>query len=162
MKTNFLPGKALQIITILLMLPILAFGQMQSFVSKVVDAETGEALPYVSVYAKQNRTGTLSNAEVYITFLEELFLAFFTLFCKKKGKDLVSSIKTPTFAAQKGPDGGIGRRAGLKHQWGNPCRFDPGSGYRKGVSESPEAPFFFEYFSRTQAMDEDFFFNYTR
>ena len=28
-----------------------------------------------------------------------------------------------------GPDGGIGRRAGLKHQWGNPCRFDPGSGY---------------------------------
>ena len=30
----------------------------------------------------------------------------------------------------RGPDGGIGRRAGLKHQWGNPCRFDPGSGYR--------------------------------
>ena len=29
----------------------------------------------------------------------------------------------------KGPDGGIGRRAGLKHQWSNPCRFDPGSGY---------------------------------
>ena len=29
------------------------------------------------------------------------------------------------------PDGGIGRRAGLKHQWGNPCRFDPGSGYEK-------------------------------
>ena len=27
------------------------------------------------------------------------------------------------------PDGGIGRRAGLKHQWRNPCRFDPGSGY---------------------------------
>ena len=30
---------------------------------------------------------------------------------------------------RKSPDGGIGRRAGLKHQWGNPCRFDPGSGY---------------------------------
>ena len=29
------------------------------------------------------------------------------------------------------PDGGIGRRAGLKHQWSNPCRFDPGSGYQK-------------------------------
>ena len=29
------------------------------------------------------------------------------------------------------PDGGIGRRAGLKHQWGNPSRFDPGSGYVK-------------------------------
>ena len=28
------------------------------------------------------------------------------------------------------PDGGIGRRAGLKHQWSNPCRFDPGSGYQ--------------------------------
>ena len=30
---------------------------------------------------------------------------------------------------QRCPDGGIGRRAGLKHQWSNPCRFDPGSGY---------------------------------
>ena len=27
------------------------------------------------------------------------------------------------------PDGGIGRRAGLKHQWSNPSRFDPGSRY---------------------------------
>ena len=27
------------------------------------------------------------------------------------------------------PDGGIGRRAGLKHLWSNPCRFDPGSGH---------------------------------
>ena len=32
------------------------------------------------------------------------------------------------------PDGGIGRRAGLKHQWGNPSRFDPGSGYKARVS----------------------------
>ena len=30
---------------------------------------------------------------------------------------------------KRGSDGGIGRRAGLKHQWGNPCRFDPGSEY---------------------------------
>ena len=40
-----------------------------------------------------------------------------------------------TFALLKtihtSPDGGIGRRAGLKHQWSNPCRFDPGSGYDK-------------------------------
>ena len=40
------------------------------------------------------------------------------------------------------PDGGIGRRAGLKHQWGNPCRFDPGSGYslstKLTVSEQSE------------------------
>ena len=39
-----------------------------------------------------------------------------------------------TFADAKRqcPDGGIGRRAGLKHQWGNPSRFEPGSGYRIG------------------------------
>ena len=30
------------------------------------------------------------------------------------------------------PDGGIGRRAGLKHQCRKACRFDPGSGYKKG------------------------------
>lgn len=29
----------------------------------------------------------------------------------------------------KSPDGGIGRRAGLKHQWSNPSRFEPESGY---------------------------------
>ena len=33
------------------------------------------------------------------------------------------------------PDGGIGRRAGLKHQWGNPSRFDPGSGYAETLVE---------------------------
>ena len=33
------------------------------------------------------------------------------------------------------PDGGIGRRAGLKHQWSNPSRFDPGSGYNKKVDD---------------------------
>ena len=38
--------------------------------------------------------------------------------CSRKSKDMR-------------PDGGIGRRAGLKHQWGNPSRFDPGSGYAK-------------------------------
>ena len=44
-----------------------------------------------------------------------------------------------TFATQmrnkltqsKCPDGGIGRRVGLKHQWSDPCRFDPGSGYEE-------------------------------
>ena len=38
------------------------------------------------------------------------------------------------------PDGGIGRRAGLKHQWGNPCRFDPGSGYREPKGTVPFGP----------------------
>lgn len=27
------------------------------------------------------------------------------------------------------PNGGIGRRDGLKHRWGDPSRFEPGSGY---------------------------------
>ena len=46
----------------------------------------------------------------------------------------------------RGPDGGIGRRAGLKHQWGNPCRFDPGSGYRfqsEGAAGSRSCSTFF-------------------
>ena len=34
------------------------------------------------------------------------------------------------------PGGGIGRRVGLKHQWGNPCRFDPGPGYK--IIKKPE------------------------
>ena len=47
-----------------------------------------------------------------------------------------------TFAAVliPSPDGGIGRRAGLKHQWGDPCRFDPGSGYYP--EPGPKIPFF--------------------
>ncbi len=49
---------------------------------------------------------------------------------------------SPKAAAVGSPDGGIGRRAGLKHQWSNPCRFDPGSGYRTEDSHS-EGPLFF-------------------
>ena len=30
----------------------------------------------------------------------------------------------------KSPNGGIGRRVGLKHQCRKACRFDPGSGYK--------------------------------
>ncbi len=40
--------------------------------------------------------------------------------------------KNAYLCRHKSPDGGIGRRAGLKHQWGNPSRFDPGSGYKAG------------------------------
>ncbi len=29
------------------------------------------------------------------------------------------------------PNGGIGRRVGLKHRWSNPCRFDSGFGYHQ-------------------------------
>ena len=45
--------------------------------------------------------------------------------------DFVETKKSINFAGAS-PDGGIGRRAGLKHQWSNPCRFDPGSGYKRG------------------------------
>ena len=48
---------------------------------------------------------------------------------RKIRKSLRIATKCITFAPHLSPDGGIGRRAGLKHQWGNPCRFDPGSGY---------------------------------
>ncbi len=41
------------------------------------------------------------------------------------------------------PDGGIGRRVGLKHQWSNPCRFDPGLGHPKTLQ--PFARFFCFY-----------------
>ena len=56
---------------------------------------------------------------------------------KKVPKKFASSKIISTFATankQSGicPDGGIGRRAGLKHQWSNPSRFDPGSGYQDG------------------------------
>ena len=56
---------------------------------------------------------------------------------KRRWKQIfpLSSFHFPLFLLPlhplRGPDGGIGRRAGLKHQWGNPCRFDPGSGYYK-------------------------------
>ena len=44
---------------------------------------------------------------------------------------LIKKIYVPLHSLS--PDGGIGRRAGLKHQWSNPSRFDPGSGYKKRV-----------------------------
>jgi hypothetical protein len=50
---------------------------------------------------------------------------------RKIRKSLRIATKCITFAPHLSPDGGIGRRAGLKHQWGNPCRFDPGSGYKE-------------------------------
>lgn len=57
------------------------------------------------------------------------------LFCavgsKKWGKVLQYKKKRHTFAHGLSPDGGIGRRVGLKHQYRKVCRFDPGSGYRK-------------------------------
>lgn len=50
-----------------------------------------------------------------------VFSPFYLAFTKKKH----------TFALALGPDGGIGRRVGLKHQYRKVCRFDPGSGYKE-------------------------------
>ena len=57
-------------------------------------------------------------------------------FGKKSAKSLPVQKIISTFATANKPrgirpDGGIGRRAGLKHQWSNPSRFDPGSGYKE-------------------------------
>ena len=48
--------------------------------------------------------------------------------CRSSRRDVSASSESNSPDATS-PDGGIGRRAGLKHQWSNPCRFDPGSGY---------------------------------
>ena len=40
------------------------------------------------------------------------------------------------------PDGGIGRRVGLKHQYLTMCRFEPGSGYKAKEWYSKAAPLF--------------------
>ena len=47
---------------LIIVFSIQAFGQMQYFVSKVVDAETGEALHYASIYIAENR-GTITNQD---------------------------------------------------------------------------------------------------
>ena len=52
-------------------------------------------------------------------------------------KSFANQKNLPTFAPvskrQPCPDGGIGRRAGLKHQCRKASRFEPGSGYHKRV-----------------------------
>ena len=60
-------------------------------------------------------------------------------FRKKVLKKFASSKIISTFATANKPsaicpDGGIGRRAGLKHQWSNPSRFDPGSGKKAHIT----------------------------
>ena len=44
------------------------------------------------------------------------------------------------------PDGGIGRRDGLKHRWSNPSRFDPGSGYpSRDLSSDSSRPLIYSH-----------------
>ena len=44
----------------------------------------------------------------------------------------------------RSPGGGIGRRVGLKHRWGDPCRFEPGPGYNEDLLFQ-ERSFFLDY-----------------
>jgi hypothetical protein len=55
----------------------------------------------------------------------------FAKMAKKLLENLLVEKKVVPLHPQLSPDGGIGRRAGLKHQWSDPSRFDPGSGYAK-------------------------------
>ena len=66
------------------------------------------------------------------------------IFRQKRAK-LFAQIKNFAYLCPpKSPDGGIGRRAGLKHQWGNPSRFDPGSGYKAEEQKCYSAFTFYE------------------
>ena len=63
-------------------------------------------------------------------------------------QDATSITTRPSLPDATSPDGGIGRRAGLKHQWSNPCRFDPGSGYTQmQVLDFQTLAFFFFLFA---------------
>ena len=57
----------------------------------------------------------------------EFFASLYEIFCKLK-KYMYLCI-----GFEKSPDGGIGRRAGLKHQCRKASRFEPGSGYYKSL-----------------------------
>ena len=70
--------------------------------------------------------------QIYKLFLTNglVFPRFYNIFATLTRRSIAFSITTrPSLPDATSPDGGIGRRAGLKHQWSNPCRFDPGSGY---------------------------------
>ena len=81
----------------------------------------------------------LSNCPPFLIICYRLRICF-VIFCPK---NFVVKKNIRTFASALSPDGGIGRRAGLKHQWGNPCRFDPGSGYWGGESRKTLPAIFF-------------------
>ena len=71
--------------------------------------------------------------QIYKLFLTNslVFPRFYNIFATLTRRSIAFSITTrPSLPDATSPDGGIGRRAGLKHQWSNPCRFDPGSGYQ--------------------------------
>ncbi len=66
------------------------------------------------------------NADLNATLLQKLLCIFVA---RVEKNTYLCNCKTETTLHSASPDGGIGRRAGLKHRWSNPSRFDPGSGY---------------------------------
>ena len=78
-----------------------------------------------------------------------IFPTIYNIFALLTRRSTTFSIPArPSLPDAKSPDGGIGRRAGLKHQWSNPCRFDPGSGYQKmQVLDFQTLAFFFFLFA---------------
>ena len=66
---------------------------------------------------------------IFLTFLF-IFLTFLFVFFVIPRFHCTFARTSPFY---RSPDGGIGRRAGLKHQWSNPSRFEPGSGYYKSL-----------------------------
>ena len=82
----------------------------------------------------RNRTPFTHLHEIFRKFmwnLSQVYMRFFIslceIFCKLK-KYMYLCI-----GFGKSPDGGIGRRAGLKHQCRKASRFEPGSGYYKSL-----------------------------
>ena len=60
---------------------------------------------------------------------------------KEKSRTFASAIEKQT-SNSKCPDGGIGRRAGLKHQW---IHFHPGSTPGLGTTKKRKKPSFFRF-----------------
>ena len=89
--------------------------------------------------------------QIYKLFLTNglVFPRFYNIFAALTRRSIAFSITTrPSLPDATSPDGGIGRRAGLKHQWSNPCRFDPGSGYTQmQVLDFQTLAFFFFLFA---------------
>ena len=79
-------------------------------------------------YIRRKEAINLSNCPPFLIICYRLRICSVIFF----PKNFVVKKNIRTFASALSPDGGIGRRAGLKHQWSNPSRFDPGSGYRIG------------------------------
>ena len=86
--------------------------------------------PYLQFYSDFIRILLESYSNKY--FYVKSFTSLYEIFRKFMWNLLqVKKIYVPLHRFWKSPDGGIGRRAGLKHQCRKASRFEPGSGYHK-------------------------------